>query len=250
MASRAVMAAAAARVVRRWSSKGNSSKVGAAGPGKTPEAAAKRAMLPPPTVAGRRCSGGATGRGVGRRGGGIGDESGAPGCCGPCSAGPRRPSHPPLARTGAGGPARRSTTPLAPRWAADSGACREGAVAMERERDDRRRQRWPMPTPQRVPHGAAATGRVGWSSQGAAVAGGTRGPCPPPRSAARTAPRAPAVRAPGRRRPVGCPRGRALRLSRRTRRRRTAPAPLPTGRARARPPACRPGRAAPARRRR
>ena len=266
--------------------------MGAAGPGKAPEAAAKRAMLPPPTAAGRRCSGGM------RQAAAAGDEAAGPatsgGCWGaadPAQAGPtpswptqpnpcphrtRRPrawlDHPTrLARgrrlrclsqmvrsqwnasamigaavggqcqlpqrgahdaaaTGrvgwsSPGAAVAGTTrgPCPPCPAPESAAprvldhptrlargrrlrrCRKWAVAMERERHDRRRStERAMPAPQRGMHDAAATGRVGWSSPGAAVAGGTRGPCPPGR-------RVGAVRAPGRRPPAGCPRGRARR---------------------------------------
>ncbi len=54
-----------------------------------------------------------------------------------------------------------------------------GTVAMERGCHGRGRQRSPLPPAQRGAHDAAACGRVGWSSQRAAVAGGTRGPWPP-----------------------------------------------------------------------
>ena len=50
-------------------------------------------------------------------------------------------------------------------------------------RSSLRRRDAPIPPPQRDMHGAAVRGRVGWSSQRAAVAGVALGPWPPPRRA-------------------------------------------------------------------
>ncbi len=249
--------------------------MGAGGPGQVPRRQPRSArcyhLRPRPGAA---VQGVATTRGGARRVAGTGDERGESGgsCrpCRPCPACPRA-GGPWTARAGLTGPARGSTTPLASRGAGDSDARRQGwartgtgaprstvvagrTIAAPRAASDRRC------------HAAARRARRRGVRASGVVEPARRGGGRDARSMATRAPRwragravhghpgaAPAgdvLRAPGRRRPGGCRRGRARRRWRRNRRRRTAPAPRPTGRGRVRPRACRRRRAVPARRRR